>query len=77
MVTSDGDYRIWKEENHARRETIEFYENTVYQFIEPLKAWISLSANEPYQTKVLQRLKEKILKKGLCMGFRIGFRVDV
>jgi DNA repair photolyase len=48
---------------------IEIYENTVYQFIEPLKPWVSLSANEQYQTKVLQRLKEKILQKGLTYRF--------
>lgn len=48
---------------------IEIYENTVYQFIEPLKAWISLSTNEPYQTKVLPRLKEEILQKGPMYGF--------
>jgi DNA repair photolyase len=48
---------------------IEGYKNAIYQFTEPLKPWFNVGANKSYETSVLQRLKEKVLEKGMISDF--------
>ncbi|MDP9289948.1 MAG: hypothetical protein M3P08_17375 [Thermoproteota archaeon] len=48
---------------------IEEYKNAIYQFKEPLKAWFNVGANRSYETSVLQKLKEKVLQKGITFDF--------
>lgn len=45
------------------------YKNIIYRFNDPLKPWFNVSANESYQTEVLQNLKEKVLLKGMVFDF--------
>ena len=45
------------------------YKNTIYRFKDPLKSWFNVSANESYQTEVSQSLEEKVLQKGMRLGF--------
>ncbi|HET7148998.1 MAG TPA: radical SAM protein [Candidatus Nitrosopolaris sp.] len=48
---------------------IEEYKNAIYQFKEPLKPWFNVGVNKSYETSVLQRLKEKVLEKGMTFDF--------
>jgi DNA repair photolyase len=47
----------------------EVYKNTIYRFKDPLKPWFNVSANKSYQTEVIQSLEEKVLQKGMRLGF--------
>jgi DNA repair photolyase len=48
---------------------IDEYKNVIYQFREPLKPWYNVTASKTYETKVIQNLKEKVLKKGMIFDF--------
>jgi DNA repair photolyase len=50
-------------------KAIEEYKNAIYQFTEPLKPWFNVGANRSYETSVLQKVKEKVLQKGMIYDF--------
>jgi hypothetical protein len=45
------------------------YRKRIYQFTELLNPRYNIAASESYSSKVLQALKEKVLKKGISFDF--------
>jgi DNA repair photolyase len=48
---------------------IDEYSKRIYQFTEPLDPGYNIAVSESYSSKVLQSLKEKVLKKGMSFNF--------